>query len=1102
MCWVTSGFSRVGSFLLGTSHGGTYGAGSAPSQGGGAGSSSLNRVWSFSLNRAGSHGGRSGPLFGASPCRVAGGPRKSYPTDIKGVTPDFSTRFLVFYHIPDMIFVDIPPSDRYHCAHWCGAGQGLRERRSLHKEERGGANVPGSVPKGWGVYRMAEVAEGGASPGLGAGAEHDRARTAPTSAPARAVRVAAPSSAVMRRTCCVAGTHSRSNVTNGVNAPCDGTGGTACPLPHGRGSDLGRGSQRSRRIAQCDVGSTVCTAHDLPPGDSLSLTSPSASKGLRGMAGGTVPLGQDRGSRRNYEAGFARREARLRLSDSPVALVRENSRLEGRHIVARMLRLLDGRSLRGRLAPSALLALMVFAGVLFGPEAARGGELRIEPLGAWGGSVDAIYVAQEGDRRIAYIGSGIRLVILDVTDPASIDELGSVMLEGILRDVEVRDGYAFIASTPPAYFSVVDVSDHSNPVVVSTGNTCNHNAPGYDGLAFWGDVVFATQSAGSNPGGFDVSDPTNPVKRCYNIYGCDDLLFVGDVGYLVAMASRIVPELEAAVWTVDMVDHGPLDGYPPILSLGYFTEMFSYWGSLTPIGLYGNYLYLIGHFDSDTSVIYSLLFVIDLSDPEAPAIVGTWGDESGGLLPLGQAMFISDGRLYWAGSGRFDTKSRTMVILDIATDPTAPALLGKYVSDATFTDIFVLGTTAYLGDTREGLTIVDCSNPAIPRRAGNYFSPAAFYRGALDGDHLYVTDFSYGVSILDVSDPRTPRLKGKWETGTYTPNHKRMQNWGIAVRDNQAYLAAGYGGFQVLDVSDPAAPTLAGSFADWPEGVRSVGLALSPDEPIVHLGVIPGAWIVNMDVSDPTNIVDVGAVFIDGFFARPQTIARRPGGIGYVARDGALVTVDLSDPANPLLLGISGPPSYDLAINGDTMFTTNTSYHDGPGCNILDLATVDHLPVPIAYYSYNDPGWLEGTAVTVAGTRAYLGVQTNHEGYTMQVLNVADRTSPVFLQDVPTGTAEVFDLIVDGTTVYAITESVNTMGGGVQVYQVFYGGDGDDDGDVDLQDYAALQRCFSGGAKLPAGGAGANCLVFDFDNDDDVDRTDYALFGGQMSEPR
>jgi hypothetical protein len=53
-------------------------------------------------------------------------------------------------------------------------------------------------------------------------------------------------------------------------------------------------------------------------------------------------------------------------------------------------------------------------------------------------------------------------------------------------------------------------------------------------------------------------------------------------------------------------------------------------------------------------------------------------------------------------------------------------------------------------------------------------------------------------------------------------------------------------------------------------------------------------------------------------------------------------------------------------------------------------------------------------------------------------------------------------------------------------------GDHDNDGDVDLDDFAALGLCLD--ASGPEGGLAAECVYFDFNGDGDVDLEDFAAF--------
>lgn len=73
----------------------------------------------------------------------------------------------------------------------------------------------------------------------------------------------------------------------------------------------------------------------------------------------------------------------------------------------------------------------------------------------------------------------------------------------------------------------------------------------------------------------------------------------------------------------------------------------------------------------------------------------------------------------------------------------------------------------------------------------------------------------------------------------------------------------------------------------------------------------------------------------------------------------------------------------------------------------------------------------------------------------------------------------------------------------VEIFELTCGlsatGDHDGDGDIDLYDQAWLQTCFSGDGFGHTGDMG--CEVFNFDNDDDVDLTDYAELYSRLNGP-
>ena len=644
---------------------------------------------------------------------------------------------------------------------------------------------------------------------------------------------------------------------------------------------------------------------------------------------------------------------------------------------------------------------------------------------------------------------------------------------------------------------MVDVSDPTAPFLVASGIGQN----GAIGLFSRMELDGAGRTAYASPWqavpqAIDITDPTAPVYigECG---GGSPPLLSGSLMYWLNPNGGFVGTMDMSALPDSC--ESVLGGYVYILEFDNSTR------HLVGSALAGDYLYIGAHnvFAPDGEVLHhALIFVVDFSDLSAPVHVGTWGDPTGQELRFGGAVAVSDGRLYWAGAGWSDPFNRTLVILDIATDPTSPTLIGEYSSDEWFGEIQVVGTTAYLGGSREGFTIVDCSDPANPVRVGNYLSHSKLQQAALDNGELYVTDFSYGASILDVSDPRTPGLIGKFETGTYVnegTNRLRLDNWGIAVRDDLAYVATGRAGLQVVNVTEPSTPVLAGEFSPWPAGSRSFGLTLSPNERIVHLGVRtgPSAFVVNFDVSDPANIVDVGDIFIGS--GNPKSIARRSDGIAYVPYN-AVATVDLADPSAPALLGTTGPSSVDAALAGDLLYGVNSSSHTGPqvtGLQVWSVATPDDLPAQLSHFASGEEGLIEAYAVAASNGRAYIATGGSEQPQ-LRVLDVSDPESPLMLAAAPLAGALTNDLIVDGPVVYAITTVGIGGGAGVLAYLVYVPGDFDDNGVIDELDFNGFGSCFTGPGNEPAD---TTCLIFDFDEDSDIDCDDWTAFQAAWSGP-
>jgi len=160
------------------------------------------------------------------------------------------------------------------------------------------------------------------------------------------------------------------------------------------------------------------------------------------------------------------------------------------------------------------------------------------------------------------------------------------------------------------------------------------------------------------------------------------------------------------------------------------------------------YAYIIG--DS-----YQALYVIDVSNPEMPTIVGSVSFESGSRYWHYQ-LFVPEKYAYIVSKYR-----PRFFIIDIA-NPKAPELVGS-ISDPKLEeakDLFISDKYAYiLTEENRLLVIIDISNPVTPLIVGSIEVPRLEFSWGIyvSGKYAYVNGDS-SLTIVDVSDPKKPEI--------------------------------------------------------------------------------------------------------------------------------------------------------------------------------------------------------------------------------------------------------------------------------------------------------------------------------------------------------
>jgi hypothetical protein len=187
----------------------------------------------------------------------------------------------------------------------------------------------------------------------------------------------------------------------------------------------------------------------------------------------------------------------------------------------------------------------------------------------------------------------------------------------------------------------------------------------------------------------------------------------------------------------------------------------------------------------------------------------------------------------------------------------------------------------------QGWSIVDVTDPANPR----YVKFIPYVTGDKSiitsqvtlHDNLMITSLNSftpqknplpAVLLWDISDPENPKQVGSWMGGE-TGAHRNSYPGG-----RYAYLSTSYPGFKghilvILDVSDPAHPKEAGKWwqpgqkdgeppSPYPEAFHGP-VNVSPDGKMASLGYTPD--VINLDLSDPANPKLIGKLHITVPFA-------------------------------------------------------------------------------------------------------------------------------------------------------------------------------------------------------------------------------------------
>ncbi|MCA9757838.1 MAG: hypothetical protein KDA27_18750 [Candidatus Eisenbacteria bacterium] len=610
---------------------------------------------------------------------------------------------------------------------------------------------------------------------------------------------------------------------------------------------------------------------------------------------------------------------------------------------------------RLQLRPTGLFFWFAWTGILsataFRPASAATGDhdnLDLDSRWAWG---PCEAVAADGD--VAYFGDGAIVRVVDFSGASPL-QLGSIVLPGPIRGMDLADGFLYVADHEDG-LRVIDVSDPANPV--ETGAAILPT-PAED-VAVVGTL--ACVAAGAH--GLSVIDVSNPAAP-FEVGFYDPGLDFEDVAASGTHAYVTGPYYD--VYVVDISN--PVN---PVYS--------GVWDAAT----FGRDLVADG--DRVFSAQDQFINVLDVSDPTNPTrirgIVLATGRRAVGITVEQDMVYVSiavgskDGAL---AAYEWDEALHTLT------------QVGEVTSHGTPDGVDVAGGRVFLEDNYQGLTAFDVSTPSAPVETGRWDTAGRTLGTTIHGDLILATDFGGGLHVLDATTNPPVRI-----------GHVELPGEPVQVvaQGDYAYVGARTAGVLIVDISDPSAPVQVGAYdtGNWTEGVRVAG-------DIVYAADGYGGLHI-FDVSDPSTPVLLSLTPMEPLFQLELA-----GNLVYCALEAnGIRVIDVSDPAAPVQVGSYsfGDPlahATALAVSGDYLYVTDK---EGPTLHVLNVSD------PSAIWAVGGvPVMIEARLVVVDGLDAYVTAGLGG----VRRFDLTDPTNPVDVGYFDTGHDGV-SLAVDGSRI-------------------------------------------------------------------------------------
>ena len=358
-----------------------------------------------------------------------------------------------------------------------------------------------------------------------------------------------------------------------------------------------------------------------------------------------------------------------------------------------------------------------------------GGKLTIQPAAQSGQTQNIILNPTAGNVGIGTSTPTEKLSVVgnisNIMDASTtISQVGTVSVSavGAPFSVFVSGRYAYTANWTGNNISVIDVSNPSTPVLISTTSiTASKNGA----IFVSGRYAYVGNSMLNSLSVVDVSNPAAPRQVATTSVGAGSTYSIFVSGHYLYAAT----DGPSAISVIDISN--PL---APVLI------------STTSVDTYPRSIYVSGGYAYTANYNSSTISVIDISNPSAPRQIST---TSVGMQP--KSIYVSGRYAYTA-----DYTSNTISVIDIS-NASAPIVVATTSVGSGPSAIYVSGRYAYVGNKdSSNISIVDVSSSSAPIQVLTLAVSAQPETIYVSGRYAYVG--ATNLSIVDISGTEVTSL--------------------------------------------------------------------------------------------------------------------------------------------------------------------------------------------------------------------------------------------------------------------------------------------------------------------------------------------------------